>query len=311
VAALAVVIILSLLPTPYVIVTPGSAVNLSEAVTVEGYAPPVDRFFLTDVSVQRATALSLLGGFLPGAHVFRAENFVPRGMSTTLYDRRLADAMAESENNAAVVAERAAGFHVPDVPARMVVTAILSSSRAGDSLRAGDEIVRLNGQRVTTLAEIARLVSGTHVGAPIAVRIRRNGSALELRVPTVRISGAPRLGIVVERSEPAPPLPVSVRYSLGNIGGSSGGLMLALQIYSTLRGNRRHPGTSIAGTGTLASDGTVGPIEGTQQKLIAAKRAGATIFLVPRENLADVAGEHDVRIVPVRSFRDALATLPS
>jgi len=45
--------------------------------------------------------------------------------------------------------------------------------------------------------------------------------------------------------------------------------------------------------------------------LIAAKRAGARIFLVPRQNFADVAGEGGVRVIPVASFRDALRALAS
>jgi PDZ domain-containing protein len=87
--------------------------------------------------------------------------------------------------------------------------------------------------------------------------------------------------------------------------------MFALQIYGALRGDHRRPGTSIAGTGTIAADGSVGPIDGALQKLIAAKRAGARVFLVPKANAAEIAEERAVRVVPVGSFRDALAALRS
>jgi predicted S18 family serine protease len=45
--------------------------------------------------------------------------------------------------------------------------------------------------------------------------------------------------------------------------------------------------------------------------LIAAKRAGVTVFLVPRANAADIASERGVRVVPVGTFSDALAALRS
>jgi PDZ domain-containing protein len=106
-----------------------------------------------------------------------------------------------------------------------------------------------------------------------------------------------------------PDLPVPVRYAMGDVEGGSGGLMMALRIYDALHGIGGAPHRTIAGTGTLDFDGRVGPIQGTPQKLIAAKRAGATVFFVPRANYADVAGERGVRIVPVGSFADALRAL--
>jgi PDZ domain-containing protein len=113
--------------------------------------------------------------------------------------------------------------------------------------------------------------------------------------------------LVETRAQPAQ-LPIPVRFSLDNISGSSGGLMIALQVYDTLR-PRHLRATRIAGTGTIGYDGTVGEIEGTQQKLIAAKRAGATVFLVPKENFPDIASEHDVQVIPVHTFAQALAAL--
>jgi PDZ domain-containing protein len=85
--------------------------------------------------------------------------------------------------------------------------------------------------------------------------------------------------------------------------------MFALQIYGALRAERLRGATTIAGTGTLRPDGSVQPIEGALQKLIAARRAGASVFLVPRRNYPDVARERGLRVIPVDSFRGALAAL--
>jgi len=310
-AALCGAALLGVVPTPYWIIAPGSAVDLSQAVAVEGHAPSVDRFYLTDVSVQHANALLLLAGLVPGVRLVKQDAIVPSGVPRPVYDRRLADAMDESQDTAAVVAERAAGFRVVDPPPRLIVSAILAGSHAGDVLRAGDEVVTVGGRRISALGDITRAVERVGGAATIPMQIRRGASQLNVRVPTIRLHEGTRLGILIEARPTRALLPVPVRYSLDNVSGSSGGLMFALAIYSALRPDRRHAGTSIAGTGTIAADGEVGPIEGTLQKLIAAKRVGARIFLVPRQNFPEIASEHEVRIVPVGSFRDALAALPS
>jgi hypothetical protein len=84
--------------------------------------------------------------------------------------------------------------------------------------------------------------------------------------------------------------------------------MFALAIYAELT-NDRHPASDARspGTGTIAADGTVGPIEGTQQKLIAAKRAGARCFLVPRKTTRGRREPAASPSLPVSTFSEALA----
>jgi Lon-like protease len=300
---------LAFTPTPYWIVAPGSAVDLSQAVAVDGHSPGTDRFLLTDVTVQRATALTLAAGLLPDVRLVREDALVPRGVPLHVYDRALSDAMDESQDVAAVVAERAAGLRVADPPQRFFVGAVLASAPSALVLQQGDEVLSLCGRPVSTSSQIADLLAPLPSGASVPITVRRGGQVLGLRVKTTRIAGATKLGIAIETRTSHPDLPVPVRFSVDNITGSSGGLMFALQIYAALRGDRRHVGISIAGTGTIAPDGSVGPIEGTQQKLVAAKRAGARIFLVPRENAAEISADPDVRVVPVGTFRDALRAL--
>jgi PDZ domain-containing protein len=82
--------------------------------------------------------------------------------------------------------------------------------------------------------------------------------------------------------------------------------MFALEIYRTLRHMPTPGNLRIAGTGTIAYDGSVGPIEGATQKVIAARNAGASVFLVPQENYSEIAGTPGIRVVPVKDFRAAL-----
>jgi len=102
-------------------------------------------------------------------------------------------------------------------------------------------------------------------------------------------------------------LPVPVHFALDDVSGSSGGLMLALDIFAALA-NARY-GSAVAGTGALAIDGRVERVEGVRQKFIAAERAGARTFLVPRANAGDVTSDAQVIVVPVDTFAQAAAVL--
>lgn len=109
-------------------------------------------------------------------------------------------------------------------------------------------------------------------------------------------------------------LPLDVAIDAGVIGGPSAGLMFALSIVDLLDPQDLTGGTVVAGTGTLASDGTVGPVGGVRQKVLGATAPGgdrrpASVFLVPSANLgqvADVAVARDLLVVPVTSLDDAL-----
>jgi PDZ domain-containing protein len=296
-------------PTPYWIVAPGFAVDLRSRVIVDGYAAPAERYFLTDVIVAPASVLMLAARFVPGVRLVARDAIAPAGVSMQQYDRVLDDAMSTSQDVAAVVAERAAGLHVPDPPQSVAIERILPESKAGAAFRTGDVLISIEGRPVAAAGDIAKVIRKLTPGTLVRVVVRREGRTVSVRAPTIATAAGTRFGIALASRSLKPELPVAVRFDLKNISGSSGGLMFALEIYGALHPNGHLAWDSIAGTGTLALDGRVGPIEGTPQKLIAAKRAGARVFFVPRENYADISSEQGIRIVPVGRFGDALAAL--
>ena len=106
-------------------------------------------------------------------------------------------------------------------------------------------------------------------------------------------------------------LPFDVDISLTDVGGPSAGLMFALGIVDKLRAPSLTGGKFIAGTGEISPDGTVGPIGGITQKLIAARAKGAVAFLVPEANCAEAAlrPPAGLALVKVGSLGDALRNL--
>jgi PDZ domain-containing protein len=185
----------------------------------------------------------------------------------------------------------------------------LPDSHAPEILAIGDGVTRVNGRPVRDVGDIGAALRGVAPGTAVAVSFVRAGRTIAQRIVTIPGPHGARLGVLVARRTNRPDLPVPVHYTIGDIAGSSGGLMFALEIYESLRpGHARDP---VAGTGTIATDGRIGPIEGARQKLIAAERAGATTFLVPRQNYPDLppADHPKIRIIPITTFTEALAAI--
>ncbi|POX43163.1 S16 family serine protease [Streptomyces sp. Ru72] len=110
---------------------------------------------------------------------------------------------------------------------------------------------------------------------------------------------------------------VKVTLKLADVGGPSAGLLFTLGIIDKLNGNGAGGdltgGRTIAGTGTIDSSGQVGPVGGVALKTQAAKRDGATVFLVPRAECADAKAElpKGLRLVPVTTLKSAIDALVS
>ncbi|MFD7918443.1 PDZ domain-containing protein [Streptomyces sp. NPDC059740] len=108
---------------------------------------------------------------------------------------------------------------------------------------------------------------------------------------------------------------VKVTLRLAGVGGPSAGLMFSLGIIDRLAGDGAgHDltgGRTIAGTGTITDSGKVGPVGGVALKTQGAARAGATVFLVPREECTDARAHQPkgMRLVPVTSLSGAVDSL--
>lgn len=70
-------------------------------------------------------------------------------------------------------------------------------------------------------------------------------------------------------------------------------------------------GRRIAGTGTITAAGAVGAVGGVSLKTQAARRDGATVFLVPKDECADAEAElpAGLRLVPVTTLDGAISAL--
>jgi PDZ domain-containing protein len=86
--------------------------------------------------------------------------------------------------------------------------------------------------------------------------------------------------------------------------------MFALGILDAVTDGDLTRGYFVAGTGTIAQDGTVGAVGGAAEKALAAQQDGAQVFLVPKDDAEEARRwVRDLQVVPVERFEDAIQAL--
>lgn len=102
----------------------------------------------------------------------------------------------------------------------------------------------------------------------------------------------------------------SVKVSLKNTGGPSGGLIFSLGLVDLLTREDLLQGRNIAGTGTIDIDGTIGPIGGVSEKIIGAKRAGASILFISTQNCSELPARIEgIQVIAVEKIDEAIEYL--
>ena len=109
-----------------------------------------------------------------------------------------------------------------------------------------------------------------------------------LYLPSKQHPGAATACIGVLDAEPSyhVVLPFQVNLNSEGIVGPSAGLAFTLGLMQKLDSGNLTGGLKVAATGTMSVTGQIGAIGGIQQKTIAVRSSGASIFLVPPDNYA-------------------------
>ena len=102
----------------------------------------------------------------------------------------------------------------------------------------------------------------------------------------------------------------NISFDVKRTGGPSGGMIFAIGLIELLTPRDILHGRHIAGTGTISIDGRIGPIGGINEKISAAKKAGAEIFLAPEGNRSELAKiPRGIKVVVVSTLTQAIKAL--
>jgi PDZ domain-containing protein len=215
--------------------------------------------------------------------------------------------MDTSKIDAAVVALTKYADYPDQHGTGVLVESVLPGSPADGKLFAGDLITTVDGKAVDDPDQLGELIRAAGVGHPLSFHVEAAGEEHSIDVAPAMIQGLnfPAVGIGAVANFPFP-----LDIDSGEIGGPSAGLMWTLGLIDVLTPGDLTGGKTIAGTGTIDLDGTVGPIGGISEKVVAAERAGAAVFFAPVQDAPDarsVAGH--MTIVPVKTYQDAVTWL--
>ena len=314
------VVVAMTMPVPYVVLSPGPTINtlgkfgdkdvimISNGKTASATSGHLN---LTTVSISgnRASVFQVISGWLAGDEVVvPRETIYPPGRSQQEVDQQDKEAFSDSQ-----VSAEAAAFCQLGYPRYFGVAGVSSELKPAGALKVGDRLVTLDGAAISAQTSVEKVLSTQKPGTEATVVVVRRGVTTPVRLtlldPAQGKTGA-RMGIVISDTCFAP---FDVTLGLNaDIGGPSAGLMFALGIIEKL-GIDLTGGRFVAGTGTIDDAGSVGAIGGIQLKMIAARRAGATLFLAPASNCNDVRSNvpKGLTVAKVSTLKEAVQTLES
>jgi PDZ domain-containing protein len=311
------------MPVPYVTMSPGPTLDVlaenhgKEIVEVKGHRryPTEGRLELTTIQLtgpnqEVGLPEALAAWFDRSRAVYPRAAFYSQNESEQDVNTESSVQMVSSQDTAVAVALKELGYQLEKITEVMAVT---PGSPADGKLQTRDEIVSVNRQPVRDASDVSKLVRQTPKGSAATFVVRRHGEEKVVRVvpePSKKNPDIPLVGIVVGPSYVFP-FDVSVNID-ERIGGPSAGLIFSLAVYDTLTPGALTGGAPIAGTGTIAEDGRVGPIGGIQQKIIAAADSGAKLFFVPPGNCDSamaVGDQKDMRLVKAPTMHSAVQSL--
>jgi len=196
-------------------------------------------------------------------------------------------------------------------PVEIVVAEVMEDSAATGRIADGDVIVEVDGRGVDKPGQVQEIIRAKSPGDEVTLTLDAEG---QRRAETIELGANPQdeslamLGVYMS-SQPVDGVEVS--YNLQDIGGPSAGMIFSLAVIDKLSPGDLNAGRTVAGTGTIAEDGTVGSIGGIEHKVRAAADDGVELFLAPAGNCAEaMKGQRgDIVVAKVTDLDDAITAM--
>ena len=188
----------------------------------------------------------------------------------------------------------------------------------------GEVITSVDGVKTPTLTELVAQLKDRKIGDAVSLMVipysmhgQETKKAEKRVVELMESTDVPGKAIIgfTPADTRTVKIPFNVNIATADIGGPSGGLAFTLALIDELTAGNLMGKTQVAATGTMNEMGQVGAIGALEQKAIAVRDSGATLFLVPAGQSKDEmararkAAGSGVEIVQVATLDDALRVL--
>lgn len=309
--SLLIIVLLFNIKLPYYINMPGGTIEINNRIKCSSCNKINGSINLLYVSEYEATIPTFLLSYLfPNWDIEKISNQqVNKESMEDIYNRnRLM--LEESVDAATMVAYEASNKKIDIKNKKNIVIALTFDN----NLKIGDEIVAVDGKEVENVLEIRKIINTKKEGNKVKVKIIRNGQEKIVAVTVNEVEKIKIIGVVVATDydyELDPNIDINFKASES---GASGGLMLALSIYSKINNEDIVKGRKIAGTGTIDFDGNVGEIDGIKYKIMGAYKNKVDLVLVPAKNYKEAIKikkkyNYKMKIIKINTFKDVIEYL--
>ena len=256
-----------LIPSNTYIFLPDQAHPVGPLVRVQGgHDQRGGGIYFVDIFVRKASLIERLWpGIHEGAELVPKSALLAPGTSDAQRVAAAQREMTRSQQIAAAVALRAAGYRVPAQPTGALVEQVALDAPAAGKLLPTDVIVGAAGRRVRSPADLRRVIGGQKPGSSVRLNVRRGKNLEQVVVRTIADPSRPKrsiIGIFVDQAASID-LPLKVKIDAGDVGGPSAGLAFALEVLEKLGKDVDH-GRRIAATGQIELDGSVSAVGGRE-----------------------------------------------
>ncbi len=302
---------------PYYTLSPGSSRATEPLITVadaETFQNDGAVDFLT-VSLRQATAAELAAAWFDSAVEVESEGDLFGKQSESENHDTNVRMMSDSKDAATYQALTRLGYTITSSGTGAIVAGVRSDGPAHGVLSKGDVIVAVQGQPITLNSQLVAALGAGTPGSLVDLAVQ-NYDGTDERTIELRLGARPDdptrgyLGVSTFTRDLNFDFPVTVTINSGVVSGPSAGLAFTLGVLDVLTPGSLTGGLHIATTGTMDLNGVVGPVGGVHQKVVAARRSGAELMLVPSTELDEARRYAEgLRIEPADSLDEALAVL--
>lgn len=292
---------------PYYIEAPGGTINLSKRID-KSYNKKNGSLNMLYVTEYKGNIVTVpLSKIIKSWDLYEISNQqVSDESAEDIYIRNKV-MLNNSIQNATLVAYNYAG---KDIKIKNKENIVIATTK-NNGIKIGDVILKIDDKEIEDIKTIKEYLNTLDVGTNISILIKRNNHEKSINIT---LDEDKLLGIMlVTNYKYDIPDDLDIAFKSGE-GGSSGGLILTLGIYSKITGIDLLKGRNIAGTGTIDIEGNVGEIDGIKYKIAGAVKNKMDVVLVSPYNYEEAKkvvkdNNYNIKIVKVNTFKEAVEYL--
>ncbi|MBR3198612.1 MAG: PDZ domain-containing protein [Bacilli bacterium] len=298
---------------PYFISSPGGLIDTSKKINTNENFRLKGSLNMAYVTEMHATIPTYIWSFVAKDWDLEKEkDVISSGETIKDMDYRNKMLLNESNKIAELVAYKNSNIEYELKHEKIYVTYIDKAAKT--NLKIKDRIIKIDGHKIPNKNFLLTYITSKNIGDKIKLTVLNNEKEIEKQATLINVNNEPKIGVLITESFQIESNR-KIKFNFKNAeSGPSGGLMIALTIYSNLNKIDLTQGRKIAGTGTIDINGNVGEISGVKYKLIGAVKEKADIFLVPEDNYKEAKKikkekGYSIDIIPVETFEEAIRYL--